>query len=241
MSLNASELNLYNLTLANEFTRGYPGEAAENVNQAVAGAWSWLQGQGYLGQKPGARDSSWVAVTPQGRRWHEGVLARMSSSSSKTEQLLESEALYPSALPPLFQEDLGLDSYSGALLDQELIAFVGLLLLLEGGPIRPFYVINGPRLFCVFLFSDDKVSAWLRSYISKQRLDTQEILNSAGLDAGQLPTSLDHADAQAAVRDILSSKTKKTGPHLQSHFLSWLQVLRWILQGATRYQLVSDI
>jgi hypothetical protein len=70
-SLNDQSLHLYNLTLQGEFTRGYPSQLHQAVNTAIAGAWSWLVGQGYLAPRPGSRDGDWMAITPQGKRWFE--------------------------------------------------------------------------------------------------------------------------------------------------------------------------
>src|SRR5271154_5226380 len=69
-SATDDSFNLYNLGLEKAFTSGYPQESHALVDKIVAGAWSLLQGRGYLGQKPGAHDSSFVVITPQGERWH---------------------------------------------------------------------------------------------------------------------------------------------------------------------------
>ncbi len=71
LTVPEGELNLHNLTLAGEFTRGYPSSFKQQVDPAVSEGWSWLLGRGYLGQRPGSNDLSWVTITPQGRRWHE--------------------------------------------------------------------------------------------------------------------------------------------------------------------------
>lgn len=70
LSMKESDLHLHNLTIQGEFTRGYPTQSHEIINSAVAGAWGWLQGQGYLAQRPGSSDG-WMVITPQGKRWFE--------------------------------------------------------------------------------------------------------------------------------------------------------------------------
>ena len=69
-SSDQDSFNLYNLGLEGFFTGGYPPESRDTIDKVIAGAWSYLQGRGYLGQKPGAHDSSFVVITPQGERWH---------------------------------------------------------------------------------------------------------------------------------------------------------------------------
>jgi hypothetical protein len=73
LSSTDKSLNLHNLSLEKAFTSGYPGESRDFVEKVVAGAWSFLLGRGYLGQQPGAHDSSFVVVTPQGERWHSSI------------------------------------------------------------------------------------------------------------------------------------------------------------------------
>ena len=72
-SSTEDSFNLYNLGLEKAFTRGYPEEFRDTIDKVVAGAWSLLQGRGYLGQKPGSHDSSFVVITPQGERWHSSI------------------------------------------------------------------------------------------------------------------------------------------------------------------------
>jgi KAP family P-loop domain len=72
-SSTEDSFNLYNLGLEKAFTSGYPEEFRALVDKVVSGAWSLLLGRGYLGQKPGAHDSSFVVITPQGERWHSGI------------------------------------------------------------------------------------------------------------------------------------------------------------------------
>ncbi len=70
LSMNEGDLHLHNLTMQGEFTRGYPTQSHEIINNAVAGAWGWLQGQGYLAERPGS-GGGWMVITPQGKRWFE--------------------------------------------------------------------------------------------------------------------------------------------------------------------------
>ena len=72
-SSTEDSFNLYNLGLEKAFTSGYPEESRGLVDKVVSGAWSLLLGRGYLGQKPGAHDSSFVVITPQGERWHASI------------------------------------------------------------------------------------------------------------------------------------------------------------------------
>jgi KAP family P-loop domain len=110
LTMREEELNLYNLNLRDEFTRGYPPGSKKDIAATVSGAWSWLLGQGYLGQRPGANDSSWVAVTPQGKRWYDTQIARRSSASLETgpsdalsnATSLESAPLGPCLITPVF-------------------------------------------------------------------------------------------------------------------------------------------
>lgn len=48
LSLSEDELNRHNFFISNYPTQGYPSELHEKIKSKLAGAWSWLQGQGYL-------------------------------------------------------------------------------------------------------------------------------------------------------------------------------------------------
>lgn len=69
LSLNQENLHFGNLMREGAFARGYPAESLAMVNSAASGAWSWLQGQGYLAQRPDSMSSDFMTITPQGRRW----------------------------------------------------------------------------------------------------------------------------------------------------------------------------
>lgn len=84
LSSTDQSLNFYNLNLEKAFTSGYPAESRDFVEKVVAGAWSFLLGRGYLGQQPGAHDSSFVVVTPQGEKWHSSLHYGSYGSASET-------------------------------------------------------------------------------------------------------------------------------------------------------------
>ena len=107
-SSSADSFNLYNLGREGAFTSGYPAEFRDTIDKVVSGAWSYLQGRGYLGQKPGAHDSSFLVITPQGERWHSNINYENygSAPAPTTSQALPPRPWGPNELAQFTDDDL---------------------------------------------------------------------------------------------------------------------------------------
>jgi len=106
-SFSGDSFNLHNLRLEEAFTRGYPADFRDTVDKVVSGAWSYLQGRGYLGQKPGAHDSSFLVITPQGERWHSNTnYGNYGTAPAPTSQDLPPRPWGPSELAQFTDDEL---------------------------------------------------------------------------------------------------------------------------------------
>jgi len=106
-SSSEDSFNLYNLGREGAFTSGYPPEFRDTIDRVVSGAWSYLQGRGYLGQKPGAHDSSFLVITPQGERWHSNInYGNYGSASAPTSPALPPRPWGSSELAQFTDDDL---------------------------------------------------------------------------------------------------------------------------------------
>jgi len=151
LTLNEGELHLYNLQNEKFFTNGYPVQLQKDIDSAVSGAWSWLLGQGFLGQRPGSNESSWVIITPQGKRWHDqqSELKRPPEPTPSPEDATPHKDLSPSKF--------GMEWYQGRPLDDELFSFLGQLLVWEINRERDFD-FTFSSILAIYLYSDDPIS-----------------------------------------------------------------------------------
>jgi KAP family P-loop domain len=199
-SYDEGESNLYNLGLAKEFTRGYPPEFQGAIDKALSGAWSWLLGQGYIGQKPGSSDSSWVAITPQGERWHDNNLSDLVPSGSAE---TSNEQQTPSSSFGL--ESLGLTRYRGLRPDEGLLLFLGVLLAIDDNAERHLN-FTFTSMLATFLFSKDDLSSWFRQYIDNVQVFRDEIVNQSKLDPSRISLYQEGQYTTTAIGDLLAAK-----------------------------------
>lgn len=171
LSLNQDDLNLHNLITAQEFTRGYPPDFQDQINSSVSGAWSWLLGQGYLGQRPGRPGLDWVIITPQGRRWFEGEQRRKNA---------QDELWQPSAATPFTPVSaLGLSDVKMVSPSEALIVFLARLVT-TGRHTRDFD-FTFSSILTLFLYSSDPVSLWFQAYASELSLHLDPIIDRSGI------------------------------------------------------------
>lgn len=62
-------LHLPNLTMASGPLAAYAGARFQEISEAVAEAWAWLEREGMIAPRPGATPMGWVFVTRRGRRF----------------------------------------------------------------------------------------------------------------------------------------------------------------------------
>lgn len=168
LTLPEGELNLHNLNSAGEFTRGYPGTFKQQIESSVSGAWSWLLGQGYLGQRPGSSDLRWVTVTPQGKRWQQTELARRDASGSSAES--------SSSVPPQVGfPALGLADYKGVPPSEQLLHF--LVQLVASGRHDRDLDFTFSSILTLFLFSADPVAVWFQAYVKEVGVSIDAIVS----------------------------------------------------------------
>jgi len=202
LTLNEGELNLYNLQNEKFFTNGYPGQLKNDIDSSVAGAWSWLQGQGFLGQKPGS-DSSWVIVTPQGKRWHEQQSE--SRRSAETAPIPEVAPQRKDLSPSTF----GMDWYRGGPFDSELTTFLGQLLVWETNRERDFD-FTFSSILAIFLYSQDPISLLFQRYLEERQVFVDSIRSRAKLDSSFGPSSVSKQTIPDALRDLLAEREPPT-------------------------------
>lgn len=168
LTLPEGELNLHNLNSAREFTRGYPETFRQHIESSVSGAWAWLLGQGYLGQRSGSSDVGWVTVTPQGRRWQKIELTRRDASGSST----ESSSFVP---PQVGFPALGLADYKGVPPSEQLLRF--LVRLVASGRHDRDLDFTFSSILTLFLFSADPVAVWFQAYVKEVGVSIESIVS----------------------------------------------------------------
>jgi len=211
-TLPEGELNLNNLGMIGEFTRRYPPSFKQRIDSAVSGAWSWLLGQGYLGQRPGSHEPTWVIITPQGQRWYEDEIKRRNASVDKS---LEDPK------PRLDFPTLGLDT--GIVPSEDLARFLGLLIV-NGAHNRNFD-FTFTSMFMLFFYSPEPVAVWFQAYVKEATL----LLDGIVVRSGLKPTTL----------DIYRSRPITSGEILNA--LSLRNVPTWSASSKTLIQEASKI
>ena len=219
LSLNEGELHLHNLTQEGFFSGGYPSERHDEINRAIAGAWSWLLAQGYLGPRPGSSDSSWVAITPQGQRWYENVdKAQPTSSVTRADDGFELEAVN------IGVRELGFTDYFGLPLDEQTAVFLGQLLVWENSRERDFDFTYS-SILSIFLLARDPLSTWLRQYMKTKEIFTDSIISRAKIDQKTRAEAADKSVNASSVENALRSR--------QQQRPTWSQSAKAILQAAS--------
>jgi hypothetical protein len=200
ITLRHEDLHLKNLNLRGEFTQRYPAGSKNSVELAVSSAWSWLMGQGFLGQQPEANDASWVTVTPHGRKWYEAELARRGEAThddaAKVEGIKNAEKngvelkriVVEANATVLSLQSLGFESYSGIPLAEDVLLFLRGVIASPRKSQQQF-AVTFISILAGFVYVENPLSNWFRDYTSSAGIDVSTILGMAQSTQRQPRTS----------------------------------------------------